>query len=271
MSEYPDERFYPHLEQNWISINQDKNLKIYNSSQAINLYDFTIPILCELPCPEPDDIDIIIPSTEEENTEISNGESEIIIKKALFKTRTFLRGRKRNGNVDIGQIKIHDKISKDNILRKLNVCFLNFAIELANEIVQYFRFDGKFIDLGYNFKKNITKKSLKKLKSLTFGDLLRKDISKKWKKLSSDANRKFYDQVIKNENIEKFFSQKYMTIFKIFLESQRNIKVADVDYYLPPKIMMFDAFLLSIKNKYNIDETSSYIIKIKEVIEEYKK
>ena len=82
-------------------------------------------------------------------------------------------------------------------------------------------------------------------------------------------NKKFYEQVIKNENIEKIFSQKFITILNIFLKSQRNIKVGDADFYLSPKIMMFDAFLLRIENKYKIDDTSLYIQKIKEVIEDY--
>ena len=271
MGVYPEEIFYPNEEQNWISTNQNKNLKIYNSRQVINLYDFNIPIYYELPCPEPEDIDIdnTIPSTKEEITEISKGETDIIIRKPIFKTRNYLRGRKRMGCVDIGQIKIHGKISKDNILRKFNVCLLTFVIELANEIVEYFGFDGKFIDLDYSFKKNITKQSLLKLKSLTFGELLCKNISKKWKKHSSNVNQKFYEQVIKNENIEKIFSQKYMTIFNIFLKSQRNIKVGDADFYLSPKVMMFDTFLLSIENKYKNDDTSLYIQKIKEIIEDY--
>ena len=64
MSEYPEEIFYPNEEQNWFSTNQNKNLKIYNSRQVINLYDFNIPKYYELPSSEPEDIDIdiIIPS-----------------------------------------------------------------------------------------------------------------------------------------------------------------------------------------------------------------
>ena len=157
MDEYPEEIFYPNEEQNWISTNQNKNKKIYNSRQVINLYDFNIPIYYELPSSEPEDIDIDIdinnPSTEKEITEFSTEEPEIIIRKKIFKTINYLRGRKRMGNVDIDQIKIHGKISKDNILRKFNVCLLTFFIELANEIVEYFGFEGKFIDLDYNFKK----------------------------------------------------------------------------------------------------------------------
>jgi hypothetical protein len=58
-------------------------------------------------------------------------------------------------------------------------------------------------------------------------------------------------------------------IFNIFLKSQRVIKVGDADLYLSPKIMMFDIFLLNVKNMYKIDDASLYIQKIKEVIEDY--
>ena len=46
--------------------------------------------------------------------------NRIYTKKEIFKTTNFLRGRKRMGRVDISKTKIHDKTSKDNILRKLN-------------------------------------------------------------------------------------------------------------------------------------------------------
>ena len=80
------------------------------------------------------------------------------------------------------------------------------------EVAENFDFEGKFIDLDYWFKKDLTKKSLKKL---TFVELLCKN--------------------------------------------QRIIKVGDADFYLSPKIMMFDIFLLNIKNKYKIDDASLYI------------
>ena len=271
MSEYPDEKFDSNEEQHWISSNQDKKLKIYKSRQSINIHDLKIPIHYVSPSPDPEDNDSfipIIPSTEEKSTEIKERKPDII-KKVKFKTKNILRGRKRKNSVDIGQTKIHDKKSKDNILIKINVIFLSFIIKLANKIVEYYGFESKFIDLDYNFKKDITKKSLKKLGGLTFGKILCNNISKRWKTLSSNENIKFYEQVIKNEIIEKIFSQNYLTIFEIFHKNQRKIKVGDADFYLSPKVMMFDTFLLSIENKYKIDDTSLYIQKIKEVIEDY--
>ena len=243
----------------WISSNIDKNLE-KNYTQAFNnVFDFEIPIFNEFPGLE---IEKAI-SIMEKSRKASEGNFDIISRKRkLFKTTS--RGRKS----EIGQAKIHKKAAKDNILRKVNVCFLNFVIVLANIIVTYFGFKGKFIDLEQNFKTNITKKLLKKLKSFTFEQLLCINNSKKYRKHSSNENEIFCKEVIKNENIKEIFSEKYMTILAIFIKSQRNIKVGGYNIYLPPTIKMFDSFLLNIKNKYKNDD--SYIERIKEVIQEFK-
>ena len=242
----------------WISSNTDKNLE-KNYSQAFKFFDFD-PIFNEFPGLE---IEKAI-SIMEKSRKASEGNFDIISRKRkLFKTTS--RGRKSKK----GQAKIHKKAAKDNILRKVNVCFLNFVIVLANIIVTYFGFKGKFIDLEQNFKTNITKKLLKKLKSFTFEQLLCLNNSeKKYRKHPSNENEIFCKQVIKNENIKEIFSEKYMTILAIFLKSQRNIKVGGYYIYLPPTIKMFDSFLLNIKNKYKNDD--SYIERIQEVIQEFK-
>ena len=211
---------------------------------------------------ESDDEDSITPFT--------NEESGIMPKKEIFKTKKYLRGRKRKRSFDKDKTIIHSKLSKDNIQRKFNVFFLNFAILLANQIVEYFGYERKFFNLEYRFKKNITQNSLKKLKSLTFGELLSKNnISQKWRKHSTNENIELYTQVIENENIKKIFSEKYLTIFKLFINNQRNIKVGEVDFDLPPRVKMFDSFLLNIKNKYPNDEL--YLEKINIVVKDYER
>ena len=52
----------------------------------------------------------------------------------------------------------------------------------------------------------------------------------------------------------------------IFKKSQIIIKVEDVNFYLSPKIGMFDTFLLN-----NKSDASFYIKKRKEVIDDYYK
>ena len=250
-----------YIGENWISSNQDKNFKI-NCTQTFKLFDLEIPIFNEFPGLELENI----ASIEEKSTKALEAEFDIINRKRkIFKTTS--RGRKSKDGIEMGQTKIHNKSAKDNILRKVNVYFLKFAVKLSNEVVEKFGFERNFIDLDHSIKKNITQKSLKGLKSLTFGELLCKNISKKYRKHSFNENEIFYKKVIENENIKRIFSEKYMTIFGIFLKSQRNIKIGHYDFDLSPKINMFDSFLSNIENKYKNDD--SYIKKIKEVIQDY--
>ena len=131
----------------WISSNKDKNFE-NNYTQTFNIFGFEIPIVNEFPGLEIENV----PSTMEKSGKPLERNFDIISRKRkLFKTTS--RGRKSK----IGQTKIHTKSAKDNILRKVNVRFLIFVIELANIIVTYFGFKGKFIDLDQNFKTNITK------------------------------------------------------------------------------------------------------------------
>ena len=243
----------------WICTIKDTNFK-KNYTQSIKIYDLEIPIYSEYPGFEIENVT----STKENFSIVSEIHFDIISRKRkLFNTTS--RGRETK----IGQTKIHKKSDKDNVLRKVKVRFLNFVIELANIIVAYFGFKGKFIDLEQNFKINVSKRLLKKLKSYTFEQLLCINNSKtKHGKHSSDENEIFCKQVIKNENIKEIFSEKYMDLLAIFLKSQRNIKVGDYEIYLPPTIMMFEDLLLNIKKKYKNDDL--YIERIQEVIQEFK-
>lgn len=185
-------------------------------------------------------------------------------KKVKFKTTFCSRGRKKYNKND----KSHGKLERDNILRKIQVEFLSFIINFANEIViKKYQIKGQFFDLSYNFKQNITKNRLEYLKGLTFGEVLCNKISEKFKNHRSNANKIFYDKVIKNESIQKIFSENYMKIFNIFWKSQRNIKIGDLDYQLSSNLKMFDDFLSKMGKIYKND--SFYIQKIKEVMEDY--
>ena len=270
MNENLNESSYLNLEQISIPLNEEDDLEKYNSSQAFNLYDRNIPIKKEFPGLELEAEDFITEEKRLTKESTINFENRDVIfdKKEIFKTTISLRGRKRKNYNDKSQKKTHGKSEKDNILRKVNVKFLSFITDFANEIVAYCNFKGKFLPLAYNFKQKITKKWLEYLKSLTLGELLCNNNKKKKKKHTSNENKTFCQQVIKNENIKKIFSEKYMTIFKIFIENRRNIKIGNNDYCLPPKIKMFDDFLLEMKKMY-INDSSLYIKRIKEFIKDY--
>jgi predicted Zn-dependent protease len=270
MNESLSENSYLNLEQISIPLNEDDELAKYNSSQTINLHGVNIPINYEFPGLELEAKDFITEEkkiTKENTINFENG-LDMFDKKLVFKTTICSRGRKGKNYNDKSQKKVHGKLEKDNILRKVNVFFLSFIIKFSNEIVGFFKFKKKFIPLSYSFKQKITKEWREYLKGLTLGELLCNNISEKWKKHKYNENKAFYEKVKKNENIRKIFSENYMTIFNLFIKNQRNIKIGNNDYYLSPSVKMFDDFLLKIEKKYKND-SSLYIERIKEVIKDY--
>ena len=72
------------------------------------------------------------------------------------------RNRKRNQNK-----KFHDKKSSDNILRKIQVHYLSFIIDFLNNILRILKYDRQFLELDYNFKKDVNRKHINKLKKNT--------------------------------------------------------------------------------------------------------
>ena len=250
------------LGRKYIYSNKDEILKNYILSQAN--YEFEV---LESEAPDSNNASINeerIAKESYENSENEYSKYDANGKNVKFNTIFCSRGRKKYNKND----KSHGKLEKDNILRKIQVEFLSFAINFANEIViKKYQIKGQFFDLSYHFKQNITKNRIEYLKSLIFGEVLCNKISEKFKNHPSNENKIFYDRVIKNESIQKIFSENYMKIFNIFWKSQRNIKIGDLNYQISPNLKMFDDFLLKMEKKYKND--SFYIQKIKKVIEDY--
>ena len=91
-----------------------------------------------------------------------------IKEKNLIKNFNFsqkkLSGRKRKNSFDV-KGKFHTKNQNDNILRKINVHFLNFIIDFMNEIlnkcyINSKNINDKFYEINGKYKKKINKKIL---------------------------------------------------------------------------------------------------------------
>ncbi len=107
-------------------------------------------------------------------------------------------GRKRNRPLQIGD-KIHDKYYEDNILRKIQVHYINFIKFYINEILSILGFDVKFYDINYNIKKTTNKNNISLLKSLPISYILCQNISRKFRKLfkqNKNINKTIFNKVI---------------------------------------------------------------------------
>ena len=73
------------------------------------------------------------------------------------------RGRNKIKNSK-EMVKIHDKFSTDNLLRKVQVHYISFIVTFLNKILEVFNFKERFYKLDYEFKKNVNKKFVSSLK-----------------------------------------------------------------------------------------------------------
>ncbi len=223
---------------------------IFNDSLITNNYNRTFELL--------DKKETIIDSNKES---IKDKPSSIILS---FDTSVKKkRGRKSHINV----IKLHNKFTVDNILRKIQVHYLNFIVSFINIILDILGFKIKLFYLNYDLKKNICKNNIKFLKNSTLREILSGQISGKYKKVNKDENKIILEKIINCPILNKILSQKYMYLSNIYLESQRTI---NLDVYglnkiieLPIYIKMFDDLL----KRYTKD--NEYLIRLKESIKKY--
>jgi hypothetical protein len=120
--------------------------------------------------------------------------------------------------------KIHNKFFSDNILRKIQVHYISFIISFTNEILTYFKIQKKFLNLSYDFKKNINKNFVRILKNCKICELLSNKVSGKYKIFDEYYNYKLMKEISQNEILSKILGLNYLTFFKNFyFRNSRNI------------------------------------------------
>lgn len=177
-------------------------------------------------------------------------------------------GRKRNRPLQIGD-KIHDKYFEDNILRKIQVHYINFIKFYINEILSILGFDVEFYDINYNIKKTTNKNNISLLKSLPISYILCQNISRKFRKLfkqNKNINKTIFNKVINNDIIKDIVFQKYERLFKdVYLKNKKCININGQNIFLQT-VKTFEDLL---KNDKDFSTNSLYRTKINEVIEKY--
>lgn len=202
-----------------------------------------------------------------------------------------LETSKKNGEIKKNVItkikkvayKKHDKMEKDNIVRKIQVHYCNFLISFINEIIQKIIIDESyktenadeiihmkdyhFNNIDYKFKSNIKKDFMEKTEKMKIMEII------------SPPNEfcKFYNISNKNEDIikkieiknnpiiNKILNQKYLYYFnEIYYQNKRNLNLTEenesVDIILSSNTKMFNDLVF--KNK----DDKNYIAKLKRVV-----
>lgn len=134
--------------------------------------------------------------------------------------------KKRGRKPKYIKIKTHESTDLDNLLSRIQVHFLSFIISLANDVLKAEL--GK--DTPYNFKKfsykikyNVTYQFFNKLKNSTVEDILRMDVSPKYKHCDININSQILNEVFKLTEYAKlsnFFKMGYIDLFKHYYEGK---------------------------------------------------
>ena len=186
---------------------------------------------------------------------------KFISKNHLKKKRGKKKQNEINENEDNGyiKIKIHDKNTSDNVLRKIQVHYLSFIVSFINEILYNLKFNQRFFKLSYSFKKNTKKEFVNSLKTKDIGEILCNKISDKYKK-DENVNKNIYNKIKEDKVLKNIFSEKYLLLFKkVYFKSNKLINLSEYGLNkiikLSDKVKMFQDLLndiekLDINKKY---------------------
>ena len=176
------------------------------------------------------------------------------------------RGRKSFKN---GINSSHDRNSEDNIIRKLQVNYINFLVDFVKEVLETIgRKDLSFLPLDHNFKILISKDHRHILNSKTLREVFSNDISPKYTKKNRDYNAKISEQIEKEiQNIsENILSRNFLFFFdKIYYRKNKKINMKefgfdDLEVDLK-KTKLFGDLLLKVKGDDYLNEKMFFCAK----------
>ena len=152
--------------------------------------------------------------------------------KIIFKiTYKELCGRKRKKNNKY--YKIHDKNSKDNILRKITVNYFQFIIFFLNSYIQCSNLgtneNYEFKKFDYKYIKVINKQRILDNMSRTISQLIKDiPISRKNKKFDKEHNKKlvkYYSEM--SGTIKNILEGNFLSLFPVYYKSKREINLSE--------------------------------------------
>lgn len=137
--------------------------------------------------------------------------------------------------------KVHLASDYDNILTKVQVHFLSFIINFMNDILRTFipniNKDSLFKNIDYRIKKTINHASIKKIQTKNILEILRFDISPKYKLFHKSTNSiiadkiceklPFMEEILKKNYLDFFNEYYYAPSDKNYCIDGRTIKVTE--------------------------------------------
>ena len=201
------------------------------------------------------------------NSPNSCDKSSPVVVNSTFKNKFIIlnkkRGREKTKNIsNTKKVKIHNKFSDDNIIRKCQVSYINFIIKFMNILCSKFKINLSFISLDYKFKKIVNRKYRNILVSQTIEKIITNNISPKYKTKNKSINKNNCE-IIRQKGLIDFINilnKKFLFFFdKIYFTSNRkfNLKqfnLADIEIELPDDVKLYENLFDKNKNDINFKE-----------------
>ena len=123
--------------------------------------------------------------------------------------------------------KIYGKNLFDNVLKKVQVHYIKFIINISNDAIETALGNKKgffFIDIDYKIKSTINFIFFESLKSLKIKDIIQNPKSKKFKLYPEDYNESVYNEIINlSEWLKEFFNIGYLNLFEIYFNNGKQL------------------------------------------------
>ena len=200
---------------------------------------------------------------------INNKEEEIPKIKKIFQITKKKRRRHKNNCKDReNNTNFTRGFDEDNINTKIKTNFTNFNTIIVNSVLRaklkqigkekYFK-DLKFYPIAHKKKIKTPKNSKKNFQKQTIGDLIKFDVSPKFRSKNPKTNANNYEMIKKDNNlkvISEIFDKNFLFFFdKIYLKRKRTIfnlnefGFEDLEIKLPKEIKFYQDLLEKNKEK----------------------
>lgn len=156
--------------------------------------------------------------------ELIPSEYEIEPKDKIFKIRII---KDRGVQSKLSRKIKHSDRDIDNLLTKIQVHFFSFIIDISNEAL-FTEFREKnndnFKKIDYKLKRRFSYSLFEKYKSNSIKNILKFEISQKYKNYSQDYNEKLLNKVIDSSNwLNRFFNMNYLKLFDYYYNNQNPL------------------------------------------------
>ena len=131
--------------------------------------------------------------------------------------RIYINKKRGRAPQNENKTKFHDNTQEDNLLTKIQTHFFTFIMHFCNDALkdEDKNFNGNFKNINHESKRTVNFNYTTQLKNSTIKDLLKLDISKKYKRIKKSYNRELLKKIEDSSpGLSELFEMSYLELFR---------------------------------------------------------